>query len=145
MLWEWKLKNRGRCVCVCVSVGVCVCVFDWPGLLSCACLCCSEAVVVAGSATCGVSTVVRGVGPAACGCVRQLAVGPFTNAVGPFTARKRGVMRWPRAEGEASLVFSHEVVTDRPNIGVIDVSSIPHTFILSLPLSLSPSSNPTHR
>ncbi len=86
----------------------------------------------------------RGRGQDAAGCIRQLAVGPLTNRVGPFTAQQRGNLKWsssvsssvgaaatasvasgsvaPSLSRDVVLLFTHELVLDRPNVGVVELN-----------------------
>jgi hypothetical protein len=86
--------------------------------------------------------VIRGRGQDAAGCIRQFAVGPLTNRVGPFTAQQRGNLKWykpidasassaaslsvgsivPPLQREVVLVFTHEMVLDRSNVGVVELN-----------------------
>ena len=107
-------------------------------------LCCvwsREAVVVCGSASGGVTTVLRGTGRGNVGALWQLSVGPLANLPGPFHCAARGVMSWPdgspldtdaivdkgfnavtgKPDVRHAIVFSHEVVLLKANVGVVKV------------------------
>ena len=97
MLWAWKQAQPGR-----------------------------EAVVVCGSTTCGVSTVLRSRRRGEPGALRQLCVGPINNAVAPFAAAARGVLPIGEADVGAhpssALLFTHNVVLPARSVGMVQLT-----------------------
>jgi hypothetical protein len=100
-----------------------------------------EAMVVCGSTSAGVTTILRGTSSDNTGCLWQHAVGPMGNLAAPFHCAAKGTMSWlvgspldtvdiidkgfdPATglpEHRDAISFNHEAVVLKPNVGLIKV------------------------